>query len=161
MRALPEVLHYRWLCMWALATLLAQCLDSLRARLLDFGLPQRKSGGTALSREGKKDQQQRLLSPPPSRREFLARCGQSAAAAFVPPRWFSSTLPPNFPQQAEINPARISNCIRSIAPRLPLESLLLKVEPGHDQFVLEKFAAQIEVVLAKWSAGLRGSTRHT
>jgi hypothetical protein len=44
--------------------------------------------------------------------------------------------------------------------KLPLESLLLKVEPGHDQFVLEKFAAQIEAVFAKWTAGLRSNPRH-
>jgi tetratricopeptide (TPR) repeat protein len=135
-------------------------LDSLRARLLDFGLPQRKSGGTVLSREGKKDQQQRLLSPQPGRREFLVRCGQSAAAAFVPPRWFDSILPPNFSRQAAVNPESNFHLHPRYRAKLPLESLLVKVEPGHDQFVLEKFAAQIEAVLAKWSAGLRGSARH-
>ncbi len=35
-----------------------------------------------------------------------------------------------------------------------------KVEPGHDQFVLEQFAAQIEAMLAKWSAGLLTDARH-
>ena len=43
---------------------------------------------------------------------------------------------------------------------MPLESVLLKVEPGYDQFLMEKSAAQIDSVLAKWSAGLRRDARH-
>src|SRR5580765_5760846 len=135
-------------------------LDSLRARLLDFGLPQRRSGGTVLSREGKKDPQQRLLSPPSSRREFLARCGQTAASAFIPSHWLCSIVPPNFPQQAGVNPASNFHLHPHYRAKLPLESLLLKVEPGHDKFVLEKFAAQIEALLANWTAGLRSKARH-
>src|SRR5215468_6567105 len=72
-------------------------LDARRASLLDFGLPQRNSGGIALSREGKKDQPQRLLSCPPSRREFLAWCGQGAGAALVPERWFGALHPEESP----------------------------------------------------------------
>ncbi|HST11115.1 MAG TPA: FG-GAP-like repeat-containing protein [Terriglobales bacterium] len=37
--------------------------------------------------------------------------------------------------------------------------MLLKVEPGHDQFVTEKYAAQIEGILAEWSANLRNQAR--
>jgi len=135
-------------------------LDSLRARLLDFGLPQRRSGGTVLSREGKKDPQQRLLSPPSSRREFLARCSQTAASAFIPSHWLCSIVPPNFPQQAGVNPASNFHLHPHYRAKLPLEFLLLKVEPGHDKFVLEKFAAQIEALLANWTAGLRSKARH-
>jgi tetratricopeptide (TPR) repeat protein len=90
----------------------------------------------------------------------LVRCGQSAAAAFVPPRWLSSIIPPNFSRQAAVSPESNFHLHPRYRTKLPLEPLLLKVEPGNDQFVLEKFAAQIEAVLAKWSAGIRGSARH-
>jgi tetratricopeptide (TPR) repeat protein len=40
---------------------------------------------------------------------------------------------------------------------LPLEALLLKTEPGHDQFITERYAAQIEALLAEWSTSLRSS----
>jgi tetratricopeptide (TPR) repeat protein/peroxiredoxin len=33
------------------------------------------------------------------------------------------------------------------------------VEPGHDQFVTEKYAAEVEGILAQWSASLRSSAR--
>jgi tetratricopeptide (TPR) repeat protein len=59
-----------------------------------------------------------------------------------------------------VNPASNFHLHPHYRAKLPLESLLLKVEPGHDQFVLEKFAAQIEALLANWTAGLRGNPRH-
>jgi tetratricopeptide (TPR) repeat protein/peroxiredoxin len=38
--------------------------------------------------------------------------------------------------------------------KLPLEATLLKVSPGLDDFISEKFADQISAILAQWSAGL-------
>ena len=59
-----------------------------------------------------------------------------------------------------MNPAANFHLHPRYRAKLPLESLLLNVEPGHDKFVLEKFAAQIEAVFAKWTAGLRSNPRH-
>jgi tetratricopeptide (TPR) repeat protein/peroxiredoxin len=39
----------------------------------------------------------------------------------------------------------------------PLDDTLLKVQPGSDAFITEKYAQQIEGVLAEWSASLRRS----
>src|SRR5215471_10845467 len=114
----------------------------------------------ALSREGKKDQPQRLLSCPPSRREFLARCGQGAVAAVIPERWFGALHPQNSPLQTGAIPAGRFHLHPHYRGKLPLESVLLKVEPGHDQFVMEKYVARIESVFAKWSAGLRRDAKH-
>src|SRR5262249_40053582 len=95
-----------------------------------------------------------------SRREFLARCGQGAVAAFIPPRWLSPIHLQNFPWQASTNSAVNFHLHPHYRAKLLLESLLLKVEPGHDQFISEKYAAQIDAVLEKWSAGLRGDAMH-
>ncbi|HEV2116672.1 MAG TPA: VCBS repeat-containing protein, partial [Terriglobales bacterium] len=39
----------------------------------------------------------------------------------------------------------------------PLEATLVQTQPGHDQFVSEKYADQITAILARWSSGLRQS----
>ena len=37
----------------------------------------------------------------------------------------------------------------------PLDDLLLKVQPGRDQFITEKYADQISAIFSEWSASLR------
>jgi hypothetical protein len=43
----------------------------------------------------------------------------------------------------------------------PLDSTLLKVQAGLDDFITEKYADQIAAILAKWSASLLQSPRET
>jgi tetratricopeptide (TPR) repeat protein/peroxiredoxin len=44
---------------------------------------------------------------------------------------------------------------------MPLDSLLLQTEPGQDEFVNEKYVAQIAAILSGWSAGLLRSAQDT
>ncbi|HJT68882.1 MAG TPA: hypothetical protein VJ731_01710, partial [Terriglobales bacterium] len=43
--------------------------------------------------------------------------------------------------------------------QLPLDVVFLKVEPGSDEFVSEKYAEQIGMVLQSWSSALREPVR--
>ena len=92
-----------------------------------------------------------------SRRDFLTASLQWAAAALIPaPVWAGRAL--------SIGPADRSSgltlhdrVIPHYRQKPPLEDLLAKVEPGTDAFISEKHAAQIEGILAQWSAALRQS----
>ena len=126
-------------------------------RLLDFGLSQR-IGGTALSLAGKSKQSKGPPLADQSRRDFLMRCCQGTAAAFLsgnPGRLVLSS-PFAFPNT-------LSDAGYHLHPRyrgkLPLEAVLRKVDPAFDRFVTEKYAAEIDAILAKWSADLLRSTQ--
>src|SRR5215472_12223467 len=89
------------------------------------------------------------------RREFLVKSCEWTSAAFLP-----AAL--GFLQRLVIQPGYGS--LLAVPPdyRLtphyrtqpPLEDVLRMVEPGLDAFITEKYAEQIEAILANWSAGL-------
>ncbi len=89
------------------------------------------------------------------RREFLALCCQGASAALIPAGlpgldfhrpWFASS---------EAQPSGASFYLHPHYRTVrPLDATLLKVNPGLDDFVGEKYAAQIEEILGRWSTDL-------
>ena len=93
------------------------------------------------------------------RRDFLIRFCQGVGATLVPEMlWrFGSRLQTledrTFPAQDgfQFHP-------RYRSPR-PLDATLLKVEPGSDEFLTEKYADQIAATLAQWKASLLESPR--
>jgi tetratricopeptide (TPR) repeat protein/peroxiredoxin len=116
----------------------------------------RESGDIGLSRPGKSRDaiDPRLANLDISkvdqtRRDFLVRCGLGAATSLFIPNLSSFTFP-DFAQSLEFD-SRLHPGYRS---QTPLDALLLKIQPGHDDFVTEKYAAQISAILAEWSASL-------
>ena len=90
------------------------------------------------------------------RRNFLIRCCQGAATSLVPAGlrglgWSSlyaadSANPDLVSHEFHLHP-------HYRMPR-PLDALLLKAQAGLDDFVTEKYADEIAVILAQWSSGL-------
>ena len=85
------------------------------------------------------------------------RCCQGASAALIPPGlgWMTSPSPAlgaeEKPQSHEFH---LHPHYR--APRR-LDAVLLKAKAGTDQFVTEKYAAEIQAILDRWTAGLLDS----
>jgi tetratricopeptide (TPR) repeat protein/peroxiredoxin len=96
------------------------------------------------------------------RRDFLIRSCQWASAAFAPAGLGAFALPANLPLEAAPRPPEAAPQDNRLTPQYrlkpPLEDVLRKVAPGQDAFVTEKYASQIEVILAEWSSGLRCSS---
>ncbi|HEY6292344.1 MAG TPA: tetratricopeptide repeat protein [Terriglobia bacterium] len=95
-----------------------------------------------------------------NRRTFLASCA-SASASLLPPGFecFSFPVRPRprglgFVLDPASSPPRF---VPHYPKRLPLEDVLRYLEPGLDEFLGEKYAAQVESVLAAWSAGFKQS----
>jgi tetratricopeptide (TPR) repeat protein len=89
------------------------------------------------------------------RRDFLIKSGEWASAAFLPaalgflPRL---AIQPGYGSSLAVSPDyRLTPHYRA---QPPLEDVLRMVEPGFDAFITEKYAEQIEAILANWSAGL-------
>ena len=89
------------------------------------------------------------------RREFLARCCAGAGAAMIPASlrglafqhpWFASAEPQASGAAFHLHPHYRTD--------RPLDATLLKVDPALDNFAGERYAAQIEKILARWSLGL-------
>ena len=63
------------------------------------------------------------------------------------------------------SPAGVSPAEFRLHPRYrserPLDSALQKVPPGSDGFINEKYAVEVEAILARWGAALLGSPRET
>ena len=108
----------------------------------------------ALSRAGKTDYPTNLFTFDRSRRDFLIRCCQSIPAALAFPTF--KTLVPPAQVGADSHDGRF-HLYPHYRAKLPLEAVLLKTEPGLDQFISERYARQIEIILVQWSAGLRRS----
>lgn len=90
------------------------------------------------------------------RREFLARFCQAAGTSLLPAGLWNFPhfdLPASSPIPAEYH---LHPHYRS---ERPLDAVLLKVQPGSDQFISEKYAAAMEEVLGEWSASLLRSPR--
>ncbi|HLW80309.1 MAG TPA: hypothetical protein VKU44_12005, partial [Terriglobia bacterium] len=92
----------------------------------------------------------------PSRREFLAGCGLWTSAGFIAAPWRQLGAWPALPAASAV--AQLPPLDDRLIPHYrevpPLEETLRQVEPGGDAFVTEKYAAEIEAVLAVWSAEL-------
>ncbi|HEV2496070.1 MAG TPA: FG-GAP-like repeat-containing protein [Terriglobia bacterium] len=98
------------------------------------------------------------------RREFLTRSCRWASAGLVLRSWSGFGYPSARDQASPPQPAShpLAYFDDRLAPhyRQPtsIDEVLRKVEPGLDAFVTEKYAAEIEAVLAKWTAELCRAT---
>lgn len=113
------------------------------------------SGDITLSRSGK-----RPSFVDAGRRNLLLQFCYGAGASLIPTKLWGM----NFPDPHPVIPDNSSAgfCLR---PRYrserPLDSTLLKVEPGSDAFISEKYAAQLAAIFSEWSASLMRSPRET
>jgi tetratricopeptide (TPR) repeat protein len=91
-----------------------------------------------------------------SKREFLIRCCQGASTALIPAGLYGL----GWPALGSFDSAdtSFSNAEFHLHPHYrmpwPLDALLVKTQAGLDDFVTEKYAAQIAAILARWSSGL-------
>lgn len=93
-----------------------------------------------------------------SRRDFLAASLPWGTAALIPAPLWGRTAARLLQPGAAPSPAGLALDDRIVPhyhQKPPLEDLLSKVEPGSDPFVSEKYAEQIESILARWTAALR------
>jgi tetratricopeptide (TPR) repeat protein/peroxiredoxin len=93
----------------------------------------------------------------PSRRDFLVRFCQATGATFIPGVLGTTAFafpPEEFHRHSQDGLAQLHPRYRE---QRPIDQLLLKVQPGLDAFITEKYAAEIEALLAKWSSGLLNS----
>lgn len=86
-----------------------------------------------------------------SRRDFLIRCCQSASAALLPSALgrFNYTIS----SELEQSPTQFHLHPHYRVP-MPIEDLLVKIRPGTDEFITEKYADQIAATLSQWTASL-------
>jgi tetratricopeptide (TPR) repeat protein len=95
------------------------------------------------------------------RRDFLIRFCQGAGASLIPTSLWGLTFP-EFRSSASPDPLPADAGFQ-LHPRYrsgrPLDATLAKVEAGFDQFVSEKYAGQMDAILADWSASLLHSPR--
>ena len=84
----------------------------------------------------------------PSRRDFLIRSSQGAAAAFLPASLGSIALAYPAPQPAEFH---LHPHYRA---KTPLDTFLLNTQSGSDQFITEKYQDQIAALLSEWRSSL-------
>jgi len=97
------------------------------------------------------------------RRDFLVRFCQTVGATLIPTRLWGVSLPDsNFLQsRTEPDAAAAFHLQPHYRSERPLDATLLKVQPGLDDFITEKYADQIAKILADWSANLLRSPRET
>lgn len=81
------------------------------------------------------------------------------AAALLPTNWLRFASPRPTPFQANSSGHPEFHLHPHYRAKLPLEAVLQKVQPSLDRFITEKYAADIEASLAKWSANLLRSPR--
>ena len=97
---------------------------------------------------------------PLSRRCFLGWCG-CASAALLPAPLRAAGLETRtaFPRSLEAAAPVDYRLTPHYRAKSPLDDVLLQVQPGFDQFVTEKYAEEVESVLAAWTVGLKQSPR--
>jgi tetratricopeptide (TPR) repeat protein/peroxiredoxin len=95
-----------------------------------------------------------------ARRDFLLRFCQGAGATLVPGGWWRFAFPTWQSPETSV-PEDLGGHLLRIVPHYrrarPLDETLRKVQPGLDEFLSEKYASEIEAILAEWSMSLRGS----
>jgi tetratricopeptide (TPR) repeat protein len=108
----------------------------------------KSAGGIALSRSGKPHYLRR--------RDFLIRCCQGASVALVPAGLRGLALPSvaSANSQGVLPPNGEFHLHPHYRAQMPLDATLLKAQTGLDNFVTEKYADQIEAILAGWRSGL-------
>src|SRR5208337_813038 len=125
---------------------------------VSFGSTHDPTGDITLSRAGKPRPTVDLL-----RREFLVRFCQGAGASLIPTSLWGLT----FPEFRSLAPPDIlpANAGFQLRPHYrtgrPLDATLAKVQTGLDEFISEKYADQIDAILAGWSASLLRSPHAT
>jgi tetratricopeptide (TPR) repeat protein len=97
------------------------------------------------------------------RREFLVRFSQTLGASLVPTNLWASTFSGLGSFMSGTGPApdaefHLHPHYRS---ERPLDTTLLKVQAGFDDFITEKYADQIAAILRQWSASLLQSPGET
>lgn len=116
--------------------------------------------GTALSRRPKNSYPSRDRRFDPNRRQFLIDTWQVGAAACIPGLFRSAALPwLPFSDRAEGSPINEYEFHPQYRAKRPIDDLLLKVRPGLDQFITEKYASEIESILFSWTEALLRSTK--
>jgi len=94
-----------------------------------------------------------------SRRTFLKRMGMAPVVLHAAP---FHGLRFEFPL-ATLQPPALALADFHLKPsypaRSPLEDVLRRVAPGSDEYVTEKYASEIEMILRRWSESLRSSQR--
>jgi tetratricopeptide (TPR) repeat protein len=96
----------------------------------------------------------------PTRRKFLVDTCEAGAAACIPGLFRSATLPwLPFLDQAEGSQTTEYQFHPKYRATRPIDDLLLKVNPGLDQFITEKYAAEIEAILTNWTETLLRSAQ--
>ena len=92
------------------------------------------------------------------RRNFLIRNCQAALAALL--RGFTTP----FLRRLHAQSAPLVDAAFHLHPQYrsqtPLDATLLKIKPGFDDFVAEKYQERIAAILQEWSEGLRQSPRN-
>ena len=97
----------------------------------------------------------KFFLPDPKRRDFLISSGYAAGAAFLNANLGGMAFPlsgdskASHSQEYHLHP--------HYRARTPLDAALLKTQAGQDEFITEKYADQVTVILGRWSAGLLGS----
>lgn len=87
------------------------------------------------------------------RRDFLLRCCQTASAALIP-SVFEKLLPSFHFDSASESAGHEFHLHPHYRGSMPLDSVLLKVKPGSDEFVTEKYVDRIAAVMTKWTLSL-------
>jgi tetratricopeptide (TPR) repeat protein/peroxiredoxin len=93
-----------------------------------------------------------------TRRSFLVRCGQGASASLIPASLRELAFA--FDSRNTLTSESEFHLHPHYRAKLPLETALLKVQAGSDEFVTEKYVDEIAAILAEWSAGLLESPQH-
>ena len=105
-----------------------------------------------------KSQTQALSQGGRGRREFIFKSIEWASASLLPAGLSAFGFPARAVSQPGSGTSEAASSDYRLTPHYrtqpPLEDVLRMVEPGLDAFITEKYAEQIEAILANWSAGL-------
>jgi tetratricopeptide (TPR) repeat protein len=85
------------------------------------------------------------------RRDFLIQASRTLSGVIIAPHLQGFAA---FDAPSVASPFHLQPHYRMPSP---LDPVLLQTEPGHDEFVYEKHAAQVSAILSGWSASLRHS----
>jgi tetratricopeptide (TPR) repeat protein len=118
------------------------------------------AGDITLSRAGKPRQSVDFHSVDLRRRNFLIRFCQGAGATLIPASLWGFRGRSLF-DQGSSPPAAEFHLQPQYRAQRPLDTALLKVQAGLDDFITEKYADQIAAILAGWSASLLQSPDDT
>lgn len=93
-----------------------------------------------------------FTTPNLQRRGFLIRCCQGASLFFSPAGLHGEAFPNDFPDEMRSalghpSELRLTPHYRSATP---LDPVLLKLQPGSDDFISERYATRMEKLLSKW-----------